>query len=35
MPIINGKEFPYTAKGKASASEAHKKAVKKALKKKK
>ena len=35
MPVVNGKHFPYTDKGKMMANEAKKKAVKRALKKKK
>ena len=35
MPIVNGKHFPYDKKGMMKASEARKKAIKKALKKKK
>ena len=36
MPMVNGKKYPYTAKGKAAAKKAAKKqAVKKATKKKK
>ena len=34
MPVVNGKEYPYTAKGMAMAKAAKKKTAKKAAKKK-
>jgi len=34
MPVVNGKEYPYTAKGMAMAKAAAKKTTKKAAKKK-
>lgn len=34
MPKVNGKSFPYTAKGMAAAKKAKKKAAKKMAKKK-
>ncbi len=34
MPVVNGKEYPYTAKGMAMAKAAAKKKTKKAAKKK-
>lgn len=35
MPMVNGKKFAYTEKGKMEAKAAAKKAVKKVMKKKK
>jgi hypothetical protein len=32
MPMVNGKEYPYTMKGKAAAAKAKAKAAKKAKK---
>lgn len=34
MPVVNGKEYPYTAKGMAMAKAAKKKTTKKVAKKK-